>query len=62
MRANIEAMSVHVEPDGFSLVIGTTDGDVFTSEDEAESWTQIARGLAPISKLGHYLPLMASAS
>jgi len=41
-------------PGGFALVVGTTDGDVFISEDEGEHRATIAQGLAPISKGGHY--------
>jgi photosystem II stability/assembly factor-like uncharacterized protein len=62
MRANIEAMTLHAQPDGYSLFIATTDGDIFESNDEADSWTQIASGLAPISKVGHYRALAAAAS
>jgi photosystem II stability/assembly factor-like uncharacterized protein len=62
MRANIEAMSLHAQPDGYSLFIATTDGDVFESTDEADNWTQIAAGLPPISKVGHYRALTAAAS
>jgi len=53
-RANIEAMTMNVYPGGFSLIAGTTDGDVFFSDDEAETWTQIAQGIPPVSKGGHY--------
>ena len=37
----------------------TTDGDVFTSETGGDTWSQIASGLAPISKVGHYRNLVA---
>jgi photosystem II stability/assembly factor-like uncharacterized protein len=53
-RANIEAMSLAAYPGGFTLFTGTTDGDVFASDDEAEHWTRVASGLAPISKQQHY--------
>jgi hypothetical protein len=53
-RANVEAMTLNVYPGGFSLVAGTTDGEVFFSDDEGEHWATIARGLAPVSKSGHY--------
>ncbi len=53
-RMNIEAMSVADYPGGFTLFAGTTDGEVFESDDEAESWTRIAGGLAPVSKSNHY--------
>ena len=53
-RANIEAMSVAAYPNGFTLFAGNTDGEVFASDDEAEHWTRIAGGLAPVSKIHHY--------
>jgi photosystem II stability/assembly factor-like uncharacterized protein len=53
-RANVEAMTMNEYPGGFALVAGTTDGDVYFSEDEGEHWTTIASGLAPVSKGGHY--------
>jgi photosystem II stability/assembly factor-like uncharacterized protein len=54
IHGNIEAMSMSVWPGGFSLFAGTTDGDVFLSEDEGESWPIIARGLSPVSKGMHW--------
>jgi photosystem II stability/assembly factor-like uncharacterized protein len=53
-RANIEAMSIADTPGRFTLFAGTTDGDVFASEDDAESWTRIAARLAPVTKSNHY--------
>lgn len=54
MRANIEAISMAVWPDGYALFAGTTDGDVFHSDNEGKSWSRIAAGLPPVSKVGHY--------
>jgi photosystem II stability/assembly factor-like uncharacterized protein len=54
LRGNIEGLTMNVFPGGFELVAGTTDGDVFFSEDEGETWTTIARSLPPVSKGGHY--------
>jgi len=51
---NIEAMSLAAYSTGFTLFVGTTDGDVFASDDAAEHWTRVAGGLAPISKIHHY--------
>jgi photosystem II stability/assembly factor-like uncharacterized protein len=53
-RANVEAMCVVAYPGGYSLFVGTTDGEVYTSDDAVESWTRIADALTPISKSGHY--------
>jgi photosystem II stability/assembly factor-like uncharacterized protein len=61
MRANVEAMSVYVRQGGFTLFAGNTDGDVFSSEDGADSWTRIG-SLAPVSKGGHFRPLQATAA
>lgn len=57
LRGNAEAMSMAVWSNKFALFVGTTDGEVFLSENEGENWSQIANGLAPISKGGHYRQL-----
>ncbi|HEX6512145.1 MAG TPA: hypothetical protein VF157_07605, partial [Chloroflexota bacterium] len=62
MRANIEAMSVYAYRGGFTLFAGNTDGDIFCSEDQGQSWTTIASGLAPVSKGGHFRALQATAA
>jgi len=54
LRGNIECMTMNAFPGGFELVAGTTDGDVFFSADEGESWQTIARSLPPVSKGGHF--------
>ncbi len=54
VRGNVEAMTMDAYPGGFALFAGTTDGDVFFSNDEGEHWINIARGLPPVSKSGHY--------
>jgi len=59
-RANIEAMSLAAYPGGFTLFAGNTDGDVFASDDGAQSWSRIAAGLAPVTKGNHYRALQAS--
>jgi photosystem II stability/assembly factor-like uncharacterized protein len=62
MRHNIEAMSVAGYPHGFTLFIGDTGGNVYCSEDQAESWSLIASDLAPISKGGHYRAFQSAAA
>lgn len=52
--ANIEAMSMNLFRDGFEVFAGTTDGEIFHSLDQGESWATIASGLPAISKAGHY--------
>jgi photosystem II stability/assembly factor-like uncharacterized protein len=61
VRGNIEAMTMNAFPGGFSLFAGTTDGDVFFSDDEGESWTTIGKGLPPVSKGGHFRNLREDA-
>lgn len=57
LRANIEALSLCVWPGGASLFAGTTDGDLFASDDRGATWRPIARGLAPVSQSSHYRDL-----
>lgn len=61
-RANIEAMCIATWPGGFGLFVGTTDGEVYCSEDGAERWSLVASGLAPVSKVGHFRFLQAASS
>jgi photosystem II stability/assembly factor-like uncharacterized protein len=57
LRANVEAMALHVWPGGFSLFLGTTDGDVFGSDDGGDSWQAVALRLPPVSQSSHYRDL-----
>jgi photosystem II stability/assembly factor-like uncharacterized protein len=57
---NIEALSMNPYPGGYALAAGTTDGDVFYSDDEGRSWATIASNLPPVSKGGHYRPLQTA--
>jgi photosystem II stability/assembly factor-like uncharacterized protein len=59
-RANIEALNAAVYPGGYALFAGNTDGEVFCSENGGDSWSQIAGGLTPISKGGHYRNLLVA--
>ena len=52
-RANIETITLNTYPGGFALFAGTTDGEVFFSDDEGERWATMADGLPPIAKHGH---------
>jgi photosystem II stability/assembly factor-like uncharacterized protein len=51
---NVEAMAMNTWPTGFEVFAGTTDGEIYHSADEGESWTTIATALPAISKAGHY--------
>jgi len=59
-RINIESMSMSVYPTGFTLYVGTTDGEVYASDDEAEHWSRAVSGLAPVSKIHHYRNLQTA--
>ena len=62
IRGNIEALAMDVWNGGFALFAGTTDGEVFYSGDEGESWQKIIQGIGPVSKAHHYHNLEASAA
>ena len=51
--AAIEAMSVAVHGERFSLFVGNTAGEIYCSNNEATTWEAIATGLAPVSKAMH---------
>lgn len=53
-RSNIEAFTAAYYPDGYELYAGNTDGEVYASRDEGETWTLIADQLEPVSKGGHF--------
>ena len=54
IRANIEGMAMDVWNGGYAIFAGTTDGDVFYSEDGGEHWQTIIKGIGPVSKSHHY--------
>lgn len=54
MKANIEAMVMEVWGESYAIFAGTTDGEIFDSDDEGDHLTKIVEGLPVISKHGHY--------
>jgi photosystem II stability/assembly factor-like uncharacterized protein len=52
-RAAVEAMGVASVGATYELFVGNTDGEVYTSRDQAGSWQLATGGLAPISKPPH---------
>jgi hypothetical protein len=54
IRGNIEGMAMDVWNGGYALFAGTTDGDVFYSDNEGEYWRTIISGIGPVSKSHHY--------
>ena len=57
IHGNIEGFTLNVWPGGCALFAGTTDGDVFLSEDEGDTWMTVAQRIGPVSKGGHHLAL-----
>lgn len=57
IHGNIEGFALNVWPGGGALFAGTTDGDIFTSDDDGETWSTIARRIGAVSKGGHHLAL-----
>lgn len=57
IRGNFEAMAIEVWNGSCALFAGTTDGEIFYSDDEGDQWTKIVEGLPPISKGEHYTRL-----
>ena len=62
IRGNVEAFSMDVWNSGFALFAGTTDGEVFYSDDSGESWKKIIQGIGAVSKAHHYRNLAMSAA
>jgi photosystem II stability/assembly factor-like uncharacterized protein len=60
MTANLEAMSLYAWPDGFSMFVGATNGNVYCSDDGAQHWRLIG-DYAPVSKVDHYRLLLPGA-
>lgn len=57
MQPSVEAMCLEEAGDQVQVFTGTTDGTVLWSKDGGEHWETIIKGLAPVSKGGHYRPL-----
>jgi photosystem II stability/assembly factor-like uncharacterized protein len=53
LHGNIEALTLNAFPGGYELFAGTTDGDLFYSNNEGESWATIGQNLPPVAKSGH---------
>jgi|SRR5208282_402351 len=60
-QSAIEAMTLEEWGASFSAFAGTTSGEIFATDDGGENWSQIASGLAPISKGLHYMALHRAA-
>lgn len=61
MQGNVEAMCLEAAgTNACALFAATTAGEVWVSEDAGDSWSLAVEGLPPISKGGHFQPLMAA--
>ena len=61
LQASIEAFCLEEAGTATSIYAATTAGEIFCSEDLGDSWKVIVKGLAPISKAGHYRALVQAA-
>jgi photosystem II stability/assembly factor-like uncharacterized protein len=60
-QSAIEAMCLEDWRESFSVIAATTSGEVYATDDGGDSWSLIARDLAPISKGEHYRLLRKAA-
>lgn len=61
LQASIEAFCLEEAGAATSIYAATTAGEIFCSEDLGDTWKIIVKGLAPISKAGHYRALVQAA-
>ena len=59
LQTAVEAMCLEDWGESFSLFAATATGEIWSSEDGGEHWSEIITGLAPISKGSHYASLVA---
>jgi photosystem II stability/assembly factor-like uncharacterized protein len=60
--ASFEAMSIEAWPGGSSVYAANTNGDIWCSDDEGDSWQRVATDLSPVSKTIHYTILQQDLS
>jgi photosystem II stability/assembly factor-like uncharacterized protein len=61
LRGNVEALSMHIWPGGYTLFGATGDGKLLWSDDGGESW-QVITGVPPVAKGRHYRLLQGAAA
>jgi photosystem II stability/assembly factor-like uncharacterized protein len=62
LDASFEAMALEAWDTGYAVYAGNTDGDIYCSDDEGESWSKIIEGIPAVSKTIHYTILRADLS
>ncbi len=61
LQASIEAFCLEESGSATEIFAATTAGEILHSNDLGDSWKVIVKGLAPISKSGHYRNLVQAA-
>ena len=61
LQASIEAFCLEEAGSATEIYAGTTAGEILCSQDLGDSWKVAVKGLAPISKGGHYRALVQAA-
>jgi len=61
LNASFEAMSLEAWDGRCAVYAGNTDGDIYGTFDEGETWNKVAEGLPPISKTIHHAILRPEA-
>lgn len=62
LNPNFEAMILESWDDSCAVYAANTDGEIYCSEDEGNSWRKVIEGLPAISKTIHYTILRADLS
>jgi photosystem II stability/assembly factor-like uncharacterized protein len=62
LDASFEAMILEAWNGSCAVYAGNTDGDIYYSGDEGETWTKIVEGLPAVSKTIHHVILRADLS
>ncbi len=61
LQASIEAFCLEEAGSSTEIYAATTAGEILCSQDLGDSWKVVVKGLAPISKAGHYRALVQAA-
>lgn len=61
MTHSVEAMTLEEAGGAVQVFAALTSGDILWTADGGDSWTTISAGLHPVSKGGHYKPLITGA-
>lgn len=54
LNANFEAMAIDAWDGGCTVYAGNTDGDIYASDDEGDTWSKVVTGIPALSKTIHY--------